>query len=275
MRIRGNIFHLYPPISWKTFPFINTVRFQKGFALGGSKKYKGKTCVYCRNASSTTADHVFPREIFQPEQRDMLPKVPSCKKCNNEKSQLEQYILSVLPFGATHSNAKKALSADVKKRLGKNKKLHRKIKEEFGYTYIPTPGKKLERRLQIKFDGNILHKFIGFVGRGLIWHHWQKLLPLSCSFKVFTPSPTGVKYVTDLFNLSSNLRVDTQFGDNTVRYKGVMSEIDEGVSVWAIQLLGGITISSSNSGNIFNNSFVTMITGTSETLEKLKIENAT
>jgi hypothetical protein len=26
MPISGNIFHLYPPISWKTFPPINTVR---------------------------------------------------------------------------------------------------------------------------------------------------------------------------------------------------------------------------------------------------------
>ena len=54
-----------------------------------------------------------------------------------------------------------------------------------------------------------------------------------------------------------------------------MSETDEGVSVWAIQLLGGITISSGNNENIFSNSFVAMITGTPESLENLKIESAT
>ena len=98
--------------------------------MGGSKKYKKKLCVYCRNSISATADHVFPREIFQPDQRSMLPKVPSCINCNNEKSILEQYLLSVLPFGATHSNAEKALAVDTKKRLAKNKKLHKKLKLE-------------------------------------------------------------------------------------------------------------------------------------------------
>lgn len=223
---------------------------------------------------SATADHVFPREIFQPNQRNMLPKVPSCIDCNNEKSIIEQYLLSVLPFGATHANAKKALTVDTKKRLEKNQKLHRKLKEDFGHTYILNQDKVIERRLKINFDGDILHQFIGFVGRGLLWHHWEKLLPLSCSFRVFTPSATGISFISNLFNLSSNLRVEVQLGDYTVRYKGVMSETDEGVSIWAIQLLGGVTVSDANRNNIFHNSFVVMITGPPEILERLDVGNS-
>ena len=95
--------------------------------MGSSKKYKDKMCVYCRQKMSTTADHIFPRELFQAEQRNLLPKVPSCTNCNNEKSKLEHYLLTVLPFGATHLNAQKTLSIDVAKRLRKNRKLHEQI----------------------------------------------------------------------------------------------------------------------------------------------------
>lgn len=88
--------------------------------FGSSKKYKDKICVYCRESTSTTADHVFPREFFQKHQRSNLPKVPSCKSCSNEKSKLEHYLLSVLPFGATHSYVHQVLSVDVPKRLERN-----------------------------------------------------------------------------------------------------------------------------------------------------------
>lgn len=221
---------------------------------------------------SATADHVFPREIFQQNQRDELPKVPSCIECNNEKSKLEYYLLTVLPFGATYSNAHKALSVDVAKRLNKNKKLHKKLKNEFRYKYMPTTKSGVEKRLTLSLDYEILHDFIGFVGRGLIWYHWGKYLPIDCIFKVFTPSPIGIDFLSGLFDLSTNYRVDTQLGDNTVRYKGVLSEADEGLSVWTIQLFGGMTVSDDMAGHVFSNSFVAMITGSPRALENINIQ---
>lgn len=238
--------------------------------MGSSKKYKGKLCAYCRQEMSGTADHVFPREIFQLDQRVGLPKVPSCLKCNNRKSKLEHYLLSVLPFGATHTNSQKALSVDVVKRLRKNRKLHTQIRREQKYKFIPTPEGGLEKRLTLSFDHEILHEFIGLVGLGLIFHHWGKYLPLECSHRVFTPSPTGLKFLDSLFGLSTDLRVSTQLGDDTVRYKGVLSEIDEGMSVWAIQMLGGITISDETKRQVFSNSFVAVITGTEQMLAKME-----
>lgn len=223
---------------------------------------------------SSAADHVFPREIFRKHQRNCLPKVPSCAKCNNEKSKLEHYLLSVLPFGATHANAKKTLAVDVARRLKRNRKLHKTIRRGFGYSYIPRQGNILERTLNIKFDSNVLHEFVGFVGRGLMWHHWGKHLPLDCTFQVFTPSPTGMRFISELFGLATSHRVDVSLGGDTVRYKGVMSEKDDGVSVWAIQLFGGMTISDKGHSHIFKNSFVAMITGSPSTIDKLKMEEA-
>lgn len=34
--------------------------------MAESKKFKSKQCVYCREELSSTADHVFPREITAP-----------------------------------------------------------------------------------------------------------------------------------------------------------------------------------------------------------------
>ena len=246
-----------------------------GHLRRNTQQYKNKLCVYCRDAKSTTADHVFPRGIFQRHQLDSLPKVPSCKLCNNDKSKLEHYLLSVLPFGATHAHAKNALSVDVSKRLEKNKKLHRKISEGFGYTYIQQQSNILERRLVVKFDADKLHKFVGYVGRGLMWYHWNKLLPLESSFETFTPSPIGIEYIGGLLNLSSSLRINTQLGEGTVRYHGVMSEVDEGVSVWAVQLFGGITIATENNEHIQKNSCVVMVSGSRDMLNKLELKYAT
>jgi len=239
--------------------------------LGRSKKYKDKICVYCRQNMSTTADHIFPRELFQVEQRNMLPKVPSCTTCNNQKSKLEQYLLTVLPFGATHSNAHKALSIDVQKRLSKNRKLHDQIRKGFGSKYIPSANNSIEERLTVEFDARPLNEFVGFVGRGLMWHHWERSLPLNCSFKMFTPTRSGLDFLSGLFQLQTKYRVESQLGDGTVRYKGVMSEADDGVSVWAIQLFGGITVSDDKLENLFSNSFVAMLTGPPEVLDQIQI----
>lgn len=216
---------------------------------------------------SATADHVFPREIFQLDQRDCIPKVPSCIKCNNRKSKLEHYLLSVLPFGATHANAHRALSIDVPKRLNKNRKLHAQIRREQRYRFMPNADGEFEKRLTLSLDHEILHEFIGFVGRGLLFYHWGEYLPLDCTYRVFTPSPTGLKFLDSLFGLSTSYRVDTKLGDDTVKYKGVLSETDDGMSVWAIQLLGGITIADEIKGHVFRNSFIVVVTGTRQMLD--------
>jgi hypothetical protein len=65
-----------------------------------SKKYINKPCAYCVGNLSSEADHVFARGFFLPDDRDNLPKVPTCRECNKKKSELEHYLTTVLPFGA-------------------------------------------------------------------------------------------------------------------------------------------------------------------------------
>lgn len=239
--------------------------------MAGSKKYKDKLCAYCRLRQSTTADHVFSREFFQVNERNLLPKVPSCEQCNNEKSKLEHYLTTILPFGATHSNAGQALTIDVKKRLNNNQKLFNELRTSMKDKYLKTSPDGYEKRLTFELDYKYLNKLVSFIGRGLLLHHFDKYLPIDCSDRVFTPSPLGMEYVSNMFNLSTMHRVDVVLGNKTIRYKGVMSEKDEGVSIWAIQLLGGITVSDEDSKHVFNNSFVAMFTGSNDFLDGLKL----
>jgi hypothetical protein len=67
----------------------------------GSKKFKGKTCAYCRReGASAVREHVIAREFLLERYRDNPPVVPACEACNTEKSALETYALAVLPFGS-------------------------------------------------------------------------------------------------------------------------------------------------------------------------------
>lgn len=235
--------------------------------MGGSRKFKGKPCVYCPEGISATADHVFPREIFEITDRDNIPKVPSCEQCNNEKSQLEHYLLSVLPFGGVHGNAEKNLSVDTARRLSRNNKLKSHLRDGMSYGFISREGDKRERRLCIPIDFDRLHLFSEFVCRGLLWHHWKCRVPNEYSVKAFTPSPTGLEFLESLFNMNTAYRVNANLGEGTVRYKGSMSEVDQCLSVWALQFLGGITVIDESQDFVFEHSAVAILVGPKHLVE--------
>lgn len=83
------------------------------------------------------------------------------------------------------------------------------------------------------------------------------------------PSSKGIDFVSDLFELNSNFYTHKIMGDGTMQYKGIASETDIGVSVWAIQLLGGITMMDASRQNIMKNSFIAVITGREASLKHL------
>ncbi len=200
--------------------------------------------------------------MFQLRHRNNIPKVPACKKCNNEKSKIEHYLLSVLPFGGTHNDAKEMLTIDALKRLKKNQKLFTSLRSEWGYCYIPQESKVLEKRMHVNFDPNMLHTFIGFVSLGLTFHHWGLYLPRDHEIKAFTPSPSGMRFIERLFGFRAAHTTNETLGNNTVRYKGACSGNQEFLSVWAVQLLGGMTVATKNQAHVFKNSYVAVISGT-------------
>ena len=92
-----------------------------------SKQFRGKLCVYCCERSAVAGDHVFPRELFVERSRANLPQVPTCDLCNNQKSKLEHYLTTILPFGGRHADARENLVNLVPGRLARNLRLGREL----------------------------------------------------------------------------------------------------------------------------------------------------
>jgi hypothetical protein len=132
-----------------------------------SKKFKGKTCVYCGvEGASSTPDHVVARNFFAQPARANLPKVPACQSCNEAKSRLEHYLTTVLPFGANHEDANRNLIEEVPRRLSKNDKLFRQLRSGMvegiatSWTGMPVP------ELSLPFEGDKLSSLFGQIAKG-------------------------------------------------------------------------------------------------------------
>src|SRR5580704_17162983 len=96
-------------------------------------KFDGQICIYCNNAAAESSDHVVARKFFLVERRSDLPQAPACKRCNNRKSKLENYLMIVLPFGAKNADAAEILRKLVLPRLENkaNARLLRELQEGY------------------------------------------------------------------------------------------------------------------------------------------------
>src|SRR5207302_2645637 len=129
-----------------------------------SKRFKGgDVCAYCSKRRASTADHIFARSFFLEPARANLPQAPSCHQCNNEKSRLEHYLATVVPFGGQHGDALETLVSLVPGRLKKNRKLQQQLSAHHVEENLP-------------FDGVILERLLMLIARGLLWHHWKVYL---------------------------------------------------------------------------------------------------
>lgn len=207
-----------------------------------SKKFKNKTCVYCgAENSSETADHVFARELFHLNKRNNLPKVPACKKCNKEKSSLELYLTSVLPFGGRHADASTALNM-VEHRLAKNVKLHRQLASCLRKKWVEENG-ILRPVMILPFDPAQLDGLFRFIIKGLLWHHWKVLLTTGHFVGAGSLANEGEKFFWGLFNKNANNRVSESLGGGTIQYEGVQGFGCPELSLWKFTIYGGVKLS--------------------------------
>lgn len=208
-----------------------------------SKKFKGKTCVFCQiKPSSPTGDHVFAREFFMIALRGNLPKVPCCARCNREKSDLEHYLTAVLPFGGRHSNAAGNLQTLVPKRLAKNLKLKRQLEQGRTNGWQMTRGGVLEPTMTLPFDASKLEAWGALVVQGLLWHHWQVLVPAEYDVVSACFGEAGNELLARLSQMRAHQRVNCNLGNGTFVYAGMQSGSDPALTVWEILVFGGAVL---------------------------------
>jgi hypothetical protein len=230
-----------------------------------SKKYKGKICVYCADALSVTGDHVFAREFFPENQRDNLPQVPACEKCNNRKSILEHYLTSVLPFGGMHAQAEETLTKMVPKRLATNKKLHRVLREGM----IHLEGNGASKGGLLPMDGNAVTQLFEFIAKGLSWFHWGTIIEKTSVVSAMALTKTGVAFFLErFFALNAKARVENTFGDRVFSYTGVQAVDTDQITVWLFQVYAGLRMTDTDDVEDYS-SVVGVVTNPSSLKERV------
>ena len=208
-----------------------------------SKKFKGKLCVYCAERVAASGDHVFAKAFFLPEDRDDLPQVPACQKCNGAKSELEHYLTALLPFGGRHEGAKANLGTMVPKRLQKNRKLTIHLAEEAVRVWSEEGEGLWVPALALPIEPDSFESLFAFVARGLIWYHWRTYLTREHSVRVVSLTTSGERFFDRyLFGMKPRARVSANLGDGTFVYEGVQGEDCPQLSVWRFSAFGGVKL---------------------------------
>ena len=205
------------------------------------KRFKGETCAYCAGEGiATTADHVFGRAFFLTAARADLPKVPACDACNNEKSRLEHYLATVLPFGALHADAVAQLNDHVPARLAKNQRLHRELAAGRVESLIEDGG-VIAPATTLPFDSDKLFALCTFIARGLTFYHWGSPIPAGVNVRAGAISSAGEPHFEKLLAMNGR-RISGSVGNGTFDYEGVQSVADPHVSIWKFRIFGGVKL---------------------------------
>ena len=213
-----------------------------------SKKFKGKPCAYCTIAIASSVEHVFARQFFPPGDHEDLPKAPACIKCNGEKSKLEHYLISVLPFGARHEQAKNSLMESVTRRLPRNKRLSREIVGTMRPAWIQEGSGLFMPTATINIDGAKLEELLKMIARGLTWHHWKTYVgPAYYASVLFMPDLVTLAFQDRVRSWNTGRQVVCDFGRGVVQYEGVQAADPAELTVWGISMYGGIAVSGGRS----------------------------
>jgi len=208
-----------------------------------SKRFKGQLCVYCAERPATSVDHVFAREFFLPRDRDSLPKVPACAECNGEKSKLEQYLMTLLPFGGRHQGAEENLTLMVPQRLKQNLKLCRQISEGIGAVWSQEGYQLYVPATTLPIDPARLESFFALVARGLVWHHWRIYLTKAHSVAVWQLAEAGNQlFDRFLSGHAMGALAGADLGHGTFVYEGAQGVDCPQVSIWRLSAFGGVKL---------------------------------
>jgi hypothetical protein len=192
-------------------------------------KFSGEICIYCNNAPADTSDHAIGKKFFLEERRGNLPQVPSCLRCNNRKSELEGYLMTVLPFGAKNADATAILQKLVPPRLEKNAKLLRQLKkglERTGGTAIP-------------FNPNPLVELFAMIAKALAYQQFRVRLTAgySATASIFNNLAMGA-FAQLLARGKKNVFGD--LGEGTFRYEGAQPGDYPELTLWKFEIYGGV-----------------------------------
>lgn len=161
--------------------------------------------------------------------------------CNNEKSELEHYLATVLPFSSNHSESQSILNDRVPDRLAKNAKLHRELSR--GMTSHAAIGQDgvLANELALPFDGEKLEKLFKLIAQGLAFWHWGILLePSHCDITGGFLTPEGQAIVERLLAMNGANRIKSSLGGGAFQYEGVQALDVPEITIWRMSIYDAV-----------------------------------
>ena len=209
-----------------------------------SKRFKGKTCVYCGvPGSSTTRDHVLAKKFVLERHRSNLPTAPACLSCNNTKSHLETELTTLLPFGGRHHDAVETLHTMVPKRLEAQAKLRAEVERALAPRWFPAPSSLFyPQEAALHIGADTLLKWLSLVALGMVWHHWRRIVVDKVDVEPHVLSRQAEQSLAYAFGLKVTHRVRECVGDGALTYEGVMNAEEPNCSLWRFSIYGGIEI---------------------------------
>lgn len=200
-------------------------------------------CVYCVVAPGQTRDHVVARGFFPLDDREGIPLVPACRKCNGAKARLEHQLTAVVPFGATHSRSSEMLSTMVPPRLEKNQKLARTLTQGMTYRFVSSDyGTTWNTQLLLPLEGDDLSALLTMTVRGLVYAEYGVLLPeAECVVRAEFLIGAGRAAIAQLHAQRGNRTGVKNLGHGIFEYEGVQSTGEPQLTVWRMSLCGIVT----------------------------------
>lgn len=201
------------------------------------KGYKGVPCVYCQERVASTADHVVARGFFPEDKRGDLPKVPACSECNNAKSKLEHRLTAIMPFGARHADAAKALEM-AEPRLAKNMKLREELAAGVSYAMRSINGGPWRTEMSVPIDHREIERLCELIVRGLAYYHWKVALGADHFVRASFLNEAGRQRFDRFFTGAVRARVQQDFGEGVFVYEGVQSQECPELTLWKLSIYG-------------------------------------
>ena len=242
----------------------------------GSKRYRNKPCVYCgREGAAETADHVIARAFFLDDEQVSLPKVPACAICNNAKSRLEHYVVSVLPMGGMHRRADETIAEQVGPRLARNEALRRALEHGRRDRFIRGPDLIWREGMSVPFDGQKLSELSCYIAIGLAWHHWRIQLAPTAFASGRTFSPQGaMDFESMLAHFPPARRAEHSYGNGEFSYCGGYLDTNPNVTFWQMWFYGGVELGSHQQRGETTRSMFVLTDDTPEWIERHAPERA-
>jgi SEC-C motif len=192
-------------------------------------KFSGDTCIYCE-AAAESSDHVVARKFFVVERRGDLPQAPACKRCNNRKSKLENYLMIVLPFGANNPDAAEILRKLVLPRL--ENKANAKLLRELQKGYALSGG------TSIPFEHEPMEELFEMIAKALALQHFGVRLGEGYSATAALFSNEGEAFFEQM--LAAGKYVSGDLGEGNFTFEGAQAPQYPELTVWRFNFYGGV-----------------------------------